>query len=148
MGGLFRAIGKAGGGDAIDVSGSTLTVTGTRFVDIGDKALSVGERSDMTASGLVIDRAGTGAAAKDGSTLRIADTAIRHSRYADLMAYVKKPEYGHAGIEARNLTFAGSPPRAKAQKGSTITIDGTPVESEDVDVEQLYRSIMRKGLSQ
>ncbi len=147
VGGLFQGIGKAGGGDAIDVSGSTLTVTGTRFVDIGDKALSVGEQSIMTAKGLVIDKAGTGAAAKDGSVLRLEDTAIQNSRYADLMAYVKKPEYGSASIEARNLTFAGSPPRAKAQKGSAITMDGTPVQTEDVNVEQLYSSIMRKGLA-
>ena len=147
QGGLFKGIGKAGGGDAIDVSGSTLTVTGTRFVDIGDKALSVGEQSNMTARGLVIDKAGTGAAAKDGSVLRLDDTAIQHSLHADLMAYVKKPEYGYASIETRNLTFAGSPPRAKAQKGSAITMDGTAVPTEDVDVEQLYSSIMRKGLS-
>ena len=102
----------------------------------------------MTARGLVIDKAGTGAAAKDGSVLRLDDTAIRHSRHADLMAYVKKPEYGYATIEAHNLTFAGSPPRAKAQKGSTITMDGTPVQTEDLNVEQLYKSTMRKGLSQ
>jgi hypothetical protein len=146
-GGLFSGIGKAGGGDAIDVSGSRLTVTGTRFVDIGDKALSVGERSDMTARGLDIDRAGTAAASKDGSILRIDDSTIRRSRHADLMAYVKKPEYGYAGIEAHNLTFAGSAPRARAQKGSTITIDGMAVETEDLDVAQLYKSIMRKGLS-
>ncbi len=126
---------------------STLTVTGTRFVDFGDKAPSVGERSDMTARGLVIDGAGTGAAAKDGSVLRLDDTTIRNSRHADLMSYVKKPEHGRAGIEARNLIFAGSL-RAKAQNGSAITIDGTPVATEDMDVDQLYKSIMRKGLSQ
>jgi hypothetical protein len=79
--------------------------------------------------------------------LRIDDTVIRHSRHADLMAYVKKPEFGPAGIDARGLTFAGSPPRVRAQKGSTITIDGAKVATEDLDVAQLYNSIMRKGLS-
>ena len=91
-GGLFKDIGKAGGGDAIDVSGSTLTVTGTHFVDIGDKALSVGEQSNMTARGLVIDKAGTGAAAKEGTVLRLDDTAILNSRHADLKANLNNAE--------------------------------------------------------
>ena len=108
---------------------------------------SVGDRSDMTARRPVIDKAGTGAAAKDGSIPRIDDTTIRNSRHAEPMAYVKKPEYGHAGIAARNLIFTGLPPRAKAHKGSAITIDGTPVETQDMDVEQLAKSIMRKGMS-
>jgi len=32
-GGLFQGIGKAGGGDAVDISGSVVTVQGTRFQD-------------------------------------------------------------------------------------------------------------------
>ena len=145
-GGTFERIGKAGGGDAIDVSGSEVRVEGTRFVDIGDKALSVGEGSEMTAIGVVIEHAGTGAAAKDGSKLRIDASTIKQARHAALMAYVKKPEFGFASIEANNLEFVGAAPRARAQKGSAITIDETAVETEDVDVEQLYKTIMRPGL--
>jgi hypothetical protein len=147
-GGLFQGIGKAGGGDAVDISGSVVTVQGTRFQDISDKALSIGEQSRMTASRLTIERAGTGAASKDGSQLDITDSTIEEVQHAALMAYMKKPEFGSARIEARNLTFLGTMPRARAQKGSTITIDGQPVPSEDLDVAQLYKTIMRPGLRQ
>jgi len=147
-GGLISDIGKGGGGDAIDISGSKIEVIGTRLVNISDKALSVGERSEMTTRNISIEKAGIGAASKDSSILRIENSSIRHSHHADLMAYIKKPEYGHASIEAKGLTFAGALPRARAQKGSTITLDGVPVENEDIDVQQLYDSIMRKGLPQ
>jgi len=147
-GGVFERIGKAGGGDAIDVSGSTVTVSGTRFADIGDKALSVGERSKMNVSGVDIEGAGTGAAAKDGSTLRIDGAKITKASHAGLMAYVKKPEFGAAAIEASNIIITGTAPRARAQKGSSIIIDGTVVASEDVDVERLYDTIMQPGLRQ
>jgi len=145
-GGVFERIGTAGGGDAIDISDSVVTVTGSRFVDIGDKALSVGERSTMTASGLIIERAGTGAAAKDGSKLRIDGTVLNGTRVAGLMAYIKKPEFGAASIDAAGLRFNGSSPQARVQTGSAITIDGKAVEAEDVDVDQLYKTIMRPGL--
>ncbi|MCB2082125.1 MAG: hypothetical protein KDD76_05760, partial [Rickettsiales bacterium] len=54
-------------GDAIDTSGSTVKVENSTFTDIGDKALSVGENSNMTARGLVITQAETGIASKDAS---------------------------------------------------------------------------------
>ena len=144
--GLFQDIGKAGGGDAIDISGSTVSVTGTRFLNIYDKALSVGERSEMRASDVVIEQTGTGAASKDGSRLDISNTTIKQAHNAGLMAYVKKPEYGSAGIEARSLTFVATSTQTLAEKGSAIVIDGKTVESQDVDVEQLYKTVMKPGL--
>ncbi|MBT3516975.1 MAG: hypothetical protein HN465_05270, partial [Nitrospina sp.] len=44
-GGIFKNLGFAGGGDGIDLSGSRITITGTRFLNIADKAISVGEES-------------------------------------------------------------------------------------------------------
>jgi len=108
--------------------------------------LSVGERSEMKASDVFIEQTGTGAASKDGSNLNISNTTIIQANNAGLMAYVKKPEFGYAHIEASNLTFIATASQARAQKGSVIFIDGKPVESEDVDVEQLYKTVMKKGL--
>jgi hypothetical protein len=144
--GLFREIGKAGGGDAIDISGSDVTVTGTRFDSISDKALSVGEGSIMRVTGVHIDDAGTGAAAKDGSILTIAETEMQNIRFAGLMAYIKKPEYGGAEIDATNIRFIGDLRRALAQTDSRITIDGTDIESEDLDIEKMYDTIMKPGM--
>jgi hypothetical protein len=143
--GIFQNIGKAGGGDAIDISGSEVFVTGSRFLDISDKAMSVGEQSKMTANKVSIENVGTGAASKDGSHLDITDSSIRDAHHAALMAYVKKAEFGPAQIEANNLTLVDNESEVRVQKGSSITLNGKQIESEDLDVEELYRTIMKPG---
>ena len=127
------------------LSGSVVTVNGTRFRAVNDKALSVGEASRMTASGVDIDGAGTGAASKDGSNLELSQTIIRDARVAAMMAYIKKPEYGPAHIEASEITITGPTPAARVERGNSVTLDGRPVSAESVDVDQLYNTVMRKG---
>ena len=92
-GGVFRDIGKAGGGDAIDISGSKVSVSGTHFENVKDKALSVGERSTMSVKNIQVYNAGTAAVSKDGSLLEIKNSHINQVVHAGLMAYIKKPEY-------------------------------------------------------
>jgi hypothetical protein len=145
-GGVFQNIGKAGGGDAVDISGSIVKITDTRIKGVNDKALSVGEGSDMTASHLSIEDVGTGAASKDGSSLTLSDSTIRNAQIAGLMAYIKKPEYGPGRIEAQDLAFDAVSVQARAQKNSAIIVNGVPVPTEDVDVSALYDTVMKKGL--
>ena len=145
LGGLYQDIGLAGGGDAIDISGSDITVENTRFVNIDDKALSVGEQSHMRANGLDIDGAGTGAASKDGSNLVLKSSKIRNARVAGLMAYTKKPEFGTGNIVASTVEFGDGFEKARAQKGSYISIDDKEVEAVDIDVKDMYKTVMKKG---
>jgi len=143
---IFENIGKAGGGDAIDISGSEVRVTDSRFLNISDKALSVGEQSKMTASRLIIEHAGTGAASKDGSYLDITDSSIKDAYTAGLMAYVKKAEFGAGHIRGDKITFNGTASEAIVQKGSDIILNGNRIESVDVDVNELYKTVMKPGL--
>jgi hypothetical protein len=145
-GSRFSAIGKAGGGDAVDVSGSVIEVLDTTFTDVSDKALSVGERSTMTAANLSIEAVGTGAAAKDGSTLTLSNSTIRQAHFAGLTAYIKKPEYGPAEIFATGVSIEDSETVTLVQTGSRISVDGVAVETRDVNVDALYDTVMRKGL--
>jgi hypothetical protein len=145
LGGLYQDIGLAGGGDAIDISGSDITVENTRFVNIDDKALSIGEQSHMRANGLDIDGAGTGAASKDGSNLVLKSSKIRNARVAGLMAYTKKPEFGTGRIVASTVEFGDGFEKARAQKGSYISIDDKEVEAVDIDVKDMYKTVMKKG---
>jgi hypothetical protein len=140
---LFKEIGKTTGGDAVDISGSAVIVTGCRFLNISDKALSVGEGSRMKASRLDIRHVGTGAASKDGSFLKIMDSSITDARIAGLMAYIKKPEYGPGSIEATNITFLDTTHESRVQRGNNISINEEQMETEDVDVEALYKTIMK-----
>jgi hypothetical protein len=141
---LFQDIGKAGGGDGLDLSGSQVMVNGSHFRNISDKGLSVGEQSKVKAANLIIEHVGIGAASKDSSELEISNSTINQAENAGLMAYIKKPaEFGPARINARDIKFNGTNVRARAQNGSSITIDGIPVPTEEIDVGQLYKTIMK-----
>ena len=100
----------------------------------------------MLARELVIDKVGTAAASKDGSNLEILDSSIANVWNVGLMAYMKKPEYGGALIEARNIAYHGEAPSTVVQRGSNIVIDGETVSVQDIDVEELYKTIMKPGL--
>ncbi|MCP4000022.1 MAG: hypothetical protein GY727_03840 [Gammaproteobacteria bacterium] len=145
-GGFFHEIGTAGGGDAIDVSLSTIAIDAVRFRNIDDKAISIGEASRAVARNLDIESAGTGAAAKDGSFLRLEQSSIYNSKISALMAYVKKPEFGPATLIAEDLELSNNRTTAVTQTGSKIMLDDELMPVEDVDVDKMYDTIMRPGL--
>ena len=144
-GSRFINVGRAGGGDAVDVSGSQITVVDSYFENVSDKALSVGERSEMDASGITIVNAGTGAAAKDGSVLRFSDSSVQGAAFAGLTAYIKKPEYGPAEVVAEKVSIENAETPVLVQTGSRVVVDGEAVPASDIDVDALYETVMRKG---
>ena len=144
--GEFRNIGTGTGADAVDVSGSDVSVAGTRFNSITDKAISVGEGSTLRARDVQISGAGAGAVSKDGSTLTLSDAEIRAARVAGLMTYTKKPEFGPARLVAEHVRIAGTERQALAQSGTRLEIDGRPVPTQDLDVDGLYDTVMKPAL--
>jgi hypothetical protein len=144
--GRFENIGSVGGGDAIDVSGTVIDITGVEFENIQDKAVSVGENSTVHATGLSIKSAGFGVASKDGSRLFLADSVIRESRNMAMVAYTKKKEYGPGAIVAENVKIQNLPKSVVAQSGSQILIDGVALPQVDLNVKNLYATKMKSGL--
>lgn len=136
IGGRFADI----GGDGVDVSGADVTVEGVLFERVRDKAVSVGEGSRVTARNLRIREVGTGLASKDRSVAVIEDSLLTDVTHTAIMAYTKKPEYGPAQVVARNLTLEGVGRPAAAQTGSRVSLDGTEIPTENIDVEELYGS--------
>ena len=128
------------GGDGLDVSGSTVEVTHSRFRGVRDKALSVGEASTLDASYLTIEDSGVAIASKDASTATISNSTMNPIEHVALMAYTKKPEYGGASLTATNNVFDPQATLYRAQRRHRILIDGKKVYSEDFDVAELYES--------
>ena len=145
-GGMFENLGHAGGGDGIDVSGTRVTIEGTRFHNIADKAISVGEESDLECTGLSMDTVGVGIVSKDGSRVRVQNSQIAGAKFAGLMAYVKKPVYPSATLFAENVKFSHSPSNAIVQDGSEIKLEGVDIEPTDLDVKNLYKTLMKSGI--
>jgi len=126
--------------DGIDVSGSNVTVREVRFLNLGDKGLSVGEGSAMQAEGIFVDGADYGMAAKDRSHLTVARATLNNIAIAGLAAYIKKPSYGPATITATSIDFGNTPAdrHALVQTRSWVDLDGVRIWGSDVDVEALY----------
>ena len=140
-GGSYRDI----GGDGIDVSGAEVVVDDVELQEVRDKAVSVGERSQLLARNLRVSDVGTGLASKDGSVATIEDSVLSDIRHTALMAYIKKAEYGPAELVARNVRMDGVQRPAVAQLGSSVSIDGVAQAEQEVDVETIYESgYMRK----
>ncbi len=141
----FTNIGIAGGGDAIDTSGSVVEISGVRFRNISDKAISIGEASSAGVRDVVIEDTGTGLASKDRSKLKASRVTITGATFAALAAYTKKPEYGGATIIADDITIAGGNARTLVQTGSRIVLAGREIETRDIDVDALYDTVMKPG---
>lgn len=129
------------GGDGIDISGSDVQVGRVRLLDIADKGISVGEASRLTAQDVYFENVGLGLVSKDRSHVVLKDATIVNPRIAGLAAYVKKPTYGPASLDARSITFVDTPPerRTLVQTGSWIDLEGTRIWGVDIDVDALYQ---------
>ena len=118
---------------------------GTRFERVNDKAISVGEKSELTADNVLITDSGIGAASKDNSRLEIHESVISGARIAGLMTYVKKPVYGPPVLVASEVTILDTAKVAWAQTGSTLFLNGERVQTENMDVDRLYETVMGTG---
>ena len=132
------------GGDAIDFSGSQIEISKSEFHEIGDKAISAGEKSTLNITNAFVRNAGTGAVSKDNSTVRIENSRFEGIQHSALMSYIKKPEYGGSALSALNLQFDTPQPEFMAQTGSKLSVDGVMIKPVDFDVEELYESYMKK----
>jgi hypothetical protein len=127
-------------GDGIDVSGSQIEIEDVSLRDIRDKAISVGEGSDALIRRLRVSECGIGVASKDRSLVRVEDSTFSGVGHAALMAFVKKPHYGPAELEASRVHIENAPREAVVQLGSRLSLNGRTVEPETLDVDALYDS--------
>ncbi|MBN1265964.1 MAG: hypothetical protein JXA25_10755 [Anaerolineales bacterium] len=125
-------------GDALDVSGSEISVRDTYFVGIGDKAVSAGEGSTVSLNDLRIFDVGIGVASKDLSVVYAEDVRVERAEVAALAAYIKKPQYGPAEINAVNITIVETSTPAICQAGSQLVLNGEEVPVNELDVDLLY----------
>ncbi|NOH70927.1 hypothetical protein F0225_06180 [Vibrio pectenicida] len=139
----FANIGKRSGGDGLDVSGSNLDVTDISFSDIRDKAVSVGEESQMRLKDIKFTRVNFGLVAKDASKVEAESiTAEDVSHYA-LMSYTKKPLFGSATLQALKFQCSGCEAKIVSEMGSVLSVNGVSIASQALDVGKLYNTVMK-----
>ena len=86
------------GNDAIDVSGSDITITNVTINKASDKGLSAGENSKMTINNVTIENSEIALAGKDLSLVEGKNLTIRNNKLA-FTAFKKKPEFGPSHIK-------------------------------------------------
>ncbi|MBF0447917.1 MAG: CotH kinase family protein [Magnetococcales bacterium] len=134
-GGAVEGSVEGANGDCLDFSGSRIQLQEVQVNGAGDKAVSVGERSQVRIEGLTVSKANIGIASKDGSQVkaqgvRLATVAI------GLSAYQKKSEFGPATIVVDRLSQTEVGQRDLIEVGSTLIIDGQRFSGQKNSVRQ------------
>ncbi len=119
--------------DCIDVSGSVVTLRRLLVDGAGDKAISSGEASNVTAEELDIRNAIIGLACKDNSELTVTGAKLLACKYP-VAAFQKKPEFGSANINATNVEIIDAKEGSLVQVGSTVTLNGVRVPTRHLDI--------------
>ena len=131
------------GGDGLDTSGALVSITKSSFSNIGDKALSIGERSNVEARDILINNVRIGIASKDASQTLVDKITIEAAKVVGIIAYAKKSEYGSSGsVIAKNVKVIGTFPAAKAQDKGGVILNGEKIGPDEIDVKKLNSLVL------
>lgn len=111
------------GNDCLDFSGSIANANEIVLSKAGDKALSVGEKSTLTISNLLITDSNIGIASKDLTTINADHVTISNTNIG-LAAYEKKTEFGSASMHITDLIIDNVTESHMIEEGSILVIDG------------------------
>jgi hypothetical protein len=125
------------GNDAIDISGSKLTVKKVIIQKAGDKGLSAGENSQMTAEDVLIQDCEVAIASKDLSQMTANQVVLRNNRLG-FTAFQKKPEFGACQIEATNIRLENNELDYLIERNSSLKLNGKFVPVSDGVKERMY----------
>ena len=133
---ISRSQFSGAGNDAVDVSGTRLTLNDVTIRNFGDKGLSAGEGSHINANNVQILDGAVAVASKDSSTIQVNGLLIKDSRVG-FTAYRKKPEFGHATIFADAAVLDEIEVPHLIEKRSQLTLNGKEVVADETNVESL-----------
>lgn len=128
------------GNDAIDVSGSVLSVQNVTINGAGDKGLSAGENSQMTASQVDIKDASIAIASKDLTHVTLENVKISGGQVG-ITVYRKKPEFGPASITAEGLEMEGVEVPYLVEQRSTVVVNKRTIEPNREKVEDILYGV-------
>ena len=110
---------RRSGNDAIDASGSKLSIINCTIETAGDKGISGGEMSKISVVDCRISQANIGLASKDRSELLV-DGLVLNDCKTGITAYQKKPEFGPASIRLSNCTMENIEREFMIEQGSEL----------------------------
>ncbi len=121
------------GNDAIDVSGSDITILNVRISNAGDKGISAGENSRLQVRGTSISESSIGIAGKDLSIVLLDTISIENTKLG-FTAYQKKSEFGPSRIIAKSVEMKGVETDYLIENTSTLIIGNDTIMTKQDDV--------------
>ena len=126
------------GGDALDFSGSNVSISETIVSQVVDKGLSVGEASEITIRNCSFDQVAFGVASKDNSYVTSSDVTINHAKIAAFAAYQKKEIFGPSKLDTDKHLITDTKTQFLAQHGSIIISNGIKIAEVEFSTNILY----------
>jgi len=128
------------GNDGIDVSGSVAELDNIFIRGAGDKGISGGEFSHVTARNIDIKYSEISIASKDKTEFAISNVTI-DSCGVGFTAYLKKPEFGAAKLIAKNAKISNCRAPFLIETNSSMTLDGKVIPPSHDKVESILYGV-------
>jgi hypothetical protein len=124
------------GNDAIDVSGSEVNINSVVIKSALDKAISIGERSNIMGKGVTIQESGIAISAKDSSSFIFDIVKLSHNNVAFAL-FNKKSEFSGASGTVNNATLLNNKVKYLVERGSEMRINDSLIKGEIKNVKKL-----------
>lgn len=125
------------GNDAMDFSGSIITIRDSEVVGAKDKGISGGEDSKLTIYNTKIKNANIGLASKDLSVVEVFNSKIESCNYG-IVLFQKKPEYGPSIMILKNTSILKSKIEKLIEINSKVDINGKIIFGEEKNLRKIF----------
>lgn len=125
------------GNDAMDFSGSEITIKDTEVNLAEDKGISGGEDSKVTVFNTTIQRANIGLASKDLSVVEVIDSRVETCNYG-LVLLQKKPEYGPSVMILKNTKLRDLKVEMLIEENSKVEIYGRTIFGKEKNLSDIF----------
>ncbi len=125
------------GNDAIDFSGSVVDISDCKIVNVTDKGISSGERSELYVSNVSVKGAKIGVASKDLSLTELNNITLENCRYG-IIAFKKKAEFGPAKVILNDRKMKNIHEIFIIEEGSVLLDNDNSIRGTEDDVADMF----------
>jgi len=125
------------GNDAMDFSGSEITIKNSEVNMAEDKGISGGEDSKITIFNTTIQKSNIGLASKDLSVVEVIDSRVETCNYG-LVLLQKKPEYGPSIMILKNTKLRDLKVEMLIEENSKVVIYGRTIFGEEKNLSDIF----------
>ena len=112
-----------------------MQILDTKISNVDDKAISIGEKSNVDIKNIEINNSRFGVVSKDLSKVTGENIIINNSLDYDIMAFQKKSHFGPAFLKLNNVK---SNSKIISQNKSEVIINNIKIRNEKFDISTIY----------